>query len=89
MARFDTQPVQIFVDVPGYDVDRAAKLFREKNARRALKAKELAKPATPSKPVATSTAHTSTDDTAVLKLESHDKARGATTQADPSFQMEL
>jgi hypothetical protein len=40
MGRFDTRTVKIQVAVPGFDLDRATKVFLERKARNALRLKQ-------------------------------------------------
>lgn len=40
MGKFDTRTVEIFVDVPGFNLDRATKLHHQMNERRALMKKQ-------------------------------------------------
>jgi hypothetical protein len=42
MGRFDTRTVRIQVSVPGFDLDRATKLFQDRKARNAIRLKQAA-----------------------------------------------
>jgi len=90
MGRFDTKPVQIFIDVPGYDVERAAKTYREMSARRTLRAKQKSNPTKPAQgPMSNPPSQTTTEVPTVLGPDSTDKVASDGVEADPNFHMEL